>query len=99
MAELNKYGVVSGSQEDVSIHKSCKMYVDQMNKVAKMKVEDLFPDNAMFDVGKLEKSFKSLHEFATVKSLVMSDQLYQSVQRDEDLSLLSGEPLCISKVL
>ena len=39
-----------------------------MNKVAKMKVEDLFPDNAMFDVGKLEKSFKSLPEFAAVKA-------------------------------
>ena len=98
MAELNKYGVVRGSEEDISIHKSCKMYVDQMNKVANMKVKDLFPDNSMFDVDKLEKSFKSIHEFATVKSLVMSDQLYQSVRRDEDLSLISGEPLCISKV-
>ena len=98
MAELNKYGVVRGSDEDVSNHKSCKMYVDQMNKVANMKVKDLFPDNSMFDVDKLEKSFKSIHEFATVKSLVMSDQLYQSCQKNGELGKSTGEPMCISRV-
>ena len=98
MAELNKYGVVRGSDEDVSIHKSCKQYVDAAAKVGKMKVEDLFPDNAMFDVGKLEESFKRIHEYAAVRALIPSDQLYQSVQKDGDLSRLSGEPLCISKV-
>ena len=40
-ASLNKYGVATGSQEDIEIHKRCKQYVDNVTRYGKTKLEDL----------------------------------------------------------
>ena len=77
--EKNKYGVVIGSDEDVRIQAQIAEYL-KLLEWRNVKLDDMFKDQELFDVKKMEDCYKAVHAFVEMKVLIQSDNLYQTVK-------------------
>ena len=65
-------------------------------------MDDMFKDQELFDLKKMEDCYKAVHAFVEMKVLIQSDNLYQTVKREwaghDEVGKLIAEPMSISRV-